>query len=102
MRTDEAEACASAASPGEGGRNLPGTGAGAEVRTAAAGGFFLTLSGGGVLRRIDLFEIVDHGRALLFDVKIKTNAFMIREPEADRILDLGVRAVQVSIYSHRP
>jgi RNA-directed DNA polymerase len=37
MRSDEAEAHASAASPGEGGQNLPGTGAGAEVRTAAAG-----------------------------------------------------------------
>jgi len=37
MRTDEAEAHAGAASPGEGGRNLPGTGAGAEVRTAAGG-----------------------------------------------------------------
>jgi RNA-directed DNA polymerase len=37
MRTDDAEARVSAASTGEGGRNLPGTGAGAEVRTAAAG-----------------------------------------------------------------
>ena len=37
MRTDEAEAYASTASTGEGGRNLPGTGAGAEVRTAAVG-----------------------------------------------------------------
>ena len=37
MRTDEAEARVSAASTGEGGRNLPGTGAGAEVRAAAAG-----------------------------------------------------------------
>jgi Reverse transcriptase (RNA-dependent DNA polymerase) len=37
MRTDEAEAYASTASTGKGGRNLPGTGAGAEVRTAAVG-----------------------------------------------------------------
>jgi hypothetical protein len=37
MRADEAEAHASAASAGEGGRNLPGTGAGAEARTAAGG-----------------------------------------------------------------
>ena len=37
MRTDEAGAHGSAASPGEGGRNLPGTGAGAEVRAAAGG-----------------------------------------------------------------
>lgn len=37
MRADEAGAHVSAASPGEGGRNLPGTGAGAEARTAAGG-----------------------------------------------------------------
>jgi len=37
MRTDEAEAYASTASTGKGRRNLPGTGAGAEVRTAAVG-----------------------------------------------------------------
>jgi RNA-directed DNA polymerase len=37
MRADKAEAHASAASAGEGGRNLPGTGAGAEVCTAAVG-----------------------------------------------------------------
>jgi hypothetical protein len=37
MRVDEAEAYASAASAGEDGRNLPGSGAGAEARTAAVG-----------------------------------------------------------------
>jgi RNA-directed DNA polymerase len=37
MRTDDAEARVSAASTDEGGRNLPGTGAGAEVGTAATG-----------------------------------------------------------------
>lgn len=37
MRADEAEAHASAASTGKGGRNLPGTAAGAEARTAAGG-----------------------------------------------------------------
>jgi RNA-directed DNA polymerase len=37
MRAEEAEAYASAASAGEGGRNLPGWGAGAEARSAAGG-----------------------------------------------------------------
>jgi len=37
MRADKAEAHASAASTGEGGRNLPGTAAGAETRSAAVG-----------------------------------------------------------------
>jgi RNA-directed DNA polymerase len=37
MRTDDAEAYASTASTGKGGRSLPGTGAGAEIRAAADG-----------------------------------------------------------------
>jgi radical SAM protein with 4Fe4S-binding SPASM domain len=35
-------------------------------------------------------------------VKLKTNAILIREPEAARIRDLGVESVQISIYSHQP
>jgi AdoMet-dependent heme synthase len=69
---------------------------------AEAGVFFLTLSGGEVLMRMDFFPILEYARSLMFSVKIKTNAFMIREKEADRMRDLGVQSVQVSIYSHRP
>ena len=69
---------------------------------AEAGVFFLCFSGGEVLMRMDFFPILEYARALLFDVKIKTNAFMIREKEADRMRELGVRTVQVSIYSHQP
>jgi radical SAM protein with 4Fe4S-binding SPASM domain len=69
---------------------------------ADAGVFFLTLSGGEVLMRMDFFEILEHARALQFSVKIKTNAFMIGEKAADRMRDLGVESVQVSVYSHRP
>ena len=67
-----------------------------------AGVFFLTLSGGEVLMRRDFFEIVEHARRLLFNVKVKTNGVMIREPEAKRIRELGVEQVQISVYSHRP
>jgi len=67
-----------------------------------AGVFFVTFSGGEVLMRMDFFPILEYARSLSFDVKIKTNAFMIREKQADRIRELGVRMVQVSIYSHRP
>jgi radical SAM protein with 4Fe4S-binding SPASM domain len=79
----------------------------AEIRSvldqlASAGVFFLTLSGGEVLMRMDFFAILEYARSLLFCVKIKTNAFMIREKEADRMRELGVHAVQVSVYSHRP
>jgi AdoMet-dependent heme synthase len=66
-----------------------------------AGVFFLTLSGGEVLMRRDFFEIVEHSRRLLFNVKVKTNGVMIREPEARRLRELGVEQVQISVYSHR-
>ena len=35
-------------------------------------------------------------------MKLKTNAFMIGEKEADRLAGMHLEAVQVSIYSHRP
>jgi radical SAM protein with 4Fe4S-binding SPASM domain len=69
---------------------------------AEAGVFFLCFSGGEVLMRMDFFRILEYARSLLFSVKVKTNAFMIREKEADRLCKLGVQSVQVSIYSHRP
>ena len=68
---------------------------------AEAGVFFLTLSGGEILLRKDFFEILQYARELTFCVKLKSNAIMIREPEARRIRALGVESIQVSIYSHR-
>jgi radical SAM protein with 4Fe4S-binding SPASM domain len=69
---------------------------------AEAGVFILTLSGGEIFLRKDFFELLEHARRLMFCVKLKTNALMIREREAARIRDLGVESVQISIYSHRP
>lgn len=69
---------------------------------AEAGVFFLIFSGGEVFLRRDFFEILEYSRRLLFNVKIKTNAVMIREDEARRIRELGVDTVQISVYSHRP
>ncbi|MGA9471004.1 MAG: radical SAM protein, partial [Terriglobales bacterium] len=68
---------------------------------AEAGVFFLTLSGGEVFMRRDFFEILEHARRLLFNVKIKTNAVMIGEDEAARLRDLNVDTIQISLYSHR-
>lgn len=78
-----------------------------EIRTlldqlADAGVFFLTISGGEPLIRRDCFEIIEHARALRFNVKLKTNAVLIREQEARRLRALNVEQVQISIYSHRP
>jgi AdoMet-dependent heme synthase len=69
---------------------------------ADAGVFFLILSGGEPMLRRDFFEIVARARALQFNVKVKTNAVLIRTAEAQRLRDLGVEQMQVSVYSHRP
>jgi radical SAM protein with 4Fe4S-binding SPASM domain len=68
---------------------------------ADAGVFILTLSGGEIFVRKDFFEILEYARQLMFCVKLKTNALLIREKEAQRIKELGVQSVQISIYSHR-
>jgi radical SAM protein with 4Fe4S-binding SPASM domain len=69
---------------------------------ADAGVFILTLSGGEIFLRKDFFELLEHARRLMFCVKLKTNAVLIREREAARLRDLGVESIQISIYSHRP
>jgi radical SAM protein with 4Fe4S-binding SPASM domain len=69
---------------------------------AEAGVFFLIFSGGEVFMRADFFELVEYARSLMFCVKVKTNAFMIGEKEADRLAGSHIDSVQVSIYSHRP
>ena len=67
---------------------------------AAAGVFFLNVSGGEIFMRPDLFTIIEHARKLQFSVKLKTNGVMIREKKAQRIAELGIEAVQISLYSH--
>jgi len=69
---------------------------------AAAGVFYLTISGGEILMRRDFFEILEHARLRTFCIKLKTNGILIRKREADRIKALGVESVQISIYSHIP
>src|SRR6202140_2014175 len=69
---------------------------------ADAGVFYLTISGGEIMMRRDFFEILEHARARLFCVKLKTNGVLIREKEAARLRKLGVETIQISIYSHRP
>jgi radical SAM protein with 4Fe4S-binding SPASM domain len=78
----------------------------AEVRgildqLADAGVFFLTLSGGEIFLRKDLREIVGHARLRGFDIKLKTNGILMTDADADWIAALGVRQVQISVYSHR-
>jgi len=68
---------------------------------ADAGVFFLTISGGEPLIRRDCFEIIEYARSLSFNVKLKTNAVLIREKQARRLRELNVEQIQISVYSHR-
>lgn len=69
---------------------------------ARAGTLFLTLSGGEIFLRKDLFELIAYARSLHFDVSLKTNALLIDGERAKELRELGVRHVQVSIYSADP
>jgi len=68
---------------------------------AEAGVFYLTISGGEIMMRRDFFEILEHARLRTFCVKLKTNGVLIREKEAQRLRELGVESIQISVYSHR-
>ena len=77
-----------------------------EVKTildqlAAEGTLFLIFSGGELLLRKDLFDLLGYARARGFDVKVKTNGILLGATEAARLRALGIRQVQISIYSHR-
>lgn len=68
---------------------------------AACGTLSLCLSGGEPLLRDDFYEIVQHARALAFDVSVKTNAVLLDEAGARRLARAHVSEVHVSVYSHR-
>jgi len=69
---------------------------------ARAGTLFLTFSGGEIFLRPDLFEILGAARRLHFDISLKTNALMITRERAAKLRELGVRKVQISVYSDEP
>ena len=69
---------------------------------ARAGTLYLTFSGGEVFLRKDLFELVEHARRLRFDVRLKSNALLVTREKAARLRALGVRQVDISIYSADP
>lgn len=69
---------------------------------AEAGTLFLTFSGGEIFLRSDLFDLIAYARQLHFDVSLKTNALLIDSKRARKLRDLGVRRIQISIYSTAP
>src|SRR5271157_2394694 len=75
---------------------------GALDQLAEAGALFLTFSGGEIFLRTDFFQILEHARKLHFDLSLKTNALLVTAPRATRLRALGVRRVQISVYSDDP
>jgi radical SAM protein with 4Fe4S-binding SPASM domain len=69
---------------------------------ARAGTLYLTFSGGEVFLRPDLFELIAEAKRLRFDLRLKTNALLVTAERARRLRELGVRQVDVSIYSADP
>lgn len=66
---------------------------------ASLGVLYLSLTGGEIFLRGDLFEIVALGRKKRFAVRLYTSGTLIDEARADRIRELQVSEVQVSLYS---
>jgi radical SAM protein with 4Fe4S-binding SPASM domain len=66
---------------------------------ARAGALFLTLSGGEIFLRPDLYEILSEARRLHFDISLKSNALLVTPERAARLREFGVRRVQISVYS---
>jgi radical SAM protein with 4Fe4S-binding SPASM domain len=69
---------------------------------AAMGVLNLTLSGGEILVRRDLFEIAEYARSKQFLLRLFTNGILIKPSVADRIAALHPYAVELSLYSTRP
>ena len=66
---------------------------------AEAGTLFLTFSGGEIFLRPDFLELLAHARKLRFDITLKSNALLITEERAAQLKQLGVRRIQISLYS---
>lgn len=62
----------------------------------------LTLSGGEILVRRDLFEIAEYARSKRFLLRLFTNGILIKPEIADRIANLHPYAVEISLYSTHP
>lgn len=63
------------------------------------GALKLTLSGGELFLRKDLFEILEFARASRFYIKLKTHGGLLTEEAADRLAELGINRVDFSVYS---
>ncbi|MEW5803151.1 MAG: radical SAM protein [bacterium] len=66
---------------------------------ARSGCLLLTLSGGEVLLREDLYEIIDSARRLDFAVKVFTNGTLLGKKEAETFRKFHLQEVHISLYA---
>lgn len=66
---------------------------------AALGSLALLMSGGEIFLRKDLLEIVEHARKRHFHVRLKTHGGHVTQAAAERLAELGVTEVDISIYA---
>jgi radical SAM protein with 4Fe4S-binding SPASM domain len=69
---------------------------------AQMGVLYVTLTGGEIFLRKDLFDIIDAARQRRFAVTLYTSGTPITPEKADRLAALKVHEVQISLYSHDP
>ncbi len=67
---------------------------------AALGGLLLTFTGGEIFLRKDALDVVALARKHRFAVTLFTSGTLIDEARADRIKELKVSEVHISVYSH--
>jgi radical SAM protein with 4Fe4S-binding SPASM domain len=67
---------------------------------SAMGVLWLTFSGGEVFLRRDFLDIVALARQKRFDVTVYSSGTLINEKKADRLAELKVSRIELSIYSH--
>lgn len=68
---------------------------------AELGVLMLTFSGGEATLRRDFLELVEYARERMFMVKVFTNGLNVSQELAERLAELAVHEVQISVYSHR-
>ncbi len=66
------------------------------------GVLFLIISGGEPTLRKDFLELVEYARRSKFAVKVFSNGLRITEAMAQRLAELAVQEVQISLYSPDP
>jgi radical SAM protein with 4Fe4S-binding SPASM domain len=68
---------------------------------ARAGCLYLTMSGGEPLLRPDFFDLLQHARRDEFAVRLMTNGTLIGPHDADRLAELGLLSMEISVHGAR-